>query len=71
MKAGVLFGQGTPPHASYLFKHALVQDAAYSTLLRDARRVLHARIGNALNVSLLMSLRASLSYWRVTTRKPD
>ena len=48
MKAGVLFGQGTPPHASYLFKHALVQDAAYSTLLRDARRVLHARIGNAL-----------------------
>jgi hypothetical protein len=32
--AGLLFRQGMPPHASYLFKHALVQDAAYSTLLR-------------------------------------
>jgi predicted ATPase len=30
--AGLLFRQGVPPHATYLFKHALVQDAAYSTL---------------------------------------
>ena len=36
--AGLLFRQGTPPHASYLFKHALVQDAAYSTLLREPTR---------------------------------
>ena len=36
--AGLLFRQGVPPHATYLFKHALVQDAAYGTLLRDARR---------------------------------
>ena len=42
--AGLLFRQGVPPHATYLFKHALVQDAAYGTLLRDARRALHARI---------------------------
>jgi predicted ATPase len=42
--AGLLFRQGMPPHASYLFKHALVQDAAYGTLLRDPRRALHARI---------------------------
>ena len=42
--AGLLFRQGVPPHATYLFKHALVQDAAYGTLLRDARRTLHARI---------------------------
>ena len=33
-----------PPHSSYLFKHALVQDAAYGTLLREPRRALHARI---------------------------
>ncbi len=46
--AGLLFRQGTPPHASYLFKHALVQDAAYSTLLREPRRVLHARIAEIL-----------------------
>ena len=42
--AGLLFRQGVPPHATYLFKHALVQDAAYSTLLREPRRALHARI---------------------------
>ena len=46
--AGLLFRQGVPPHASYLFKHALVQDAAYGTLLREPRRALHARIAEAL-----------------------
>jgi class 3 adenylate cyclase/predicted ATPase len=46
--AGLLFRQGTPPDASYLFKHALVQDAAYGTLLREPRRVLHARIAEIL-----------------------
>ena len=46
--AGLLFRQGVPPHASYLFKHALVQDAAYGTLLREQRRVLHARIAETL-----------------------
>jgi class 3 adenylate cyclase/predicted ATPase len=42
--AGLLFRRGVPPHASYLFKHALVQDAAYGTLLREPRQSLHARI---------------------------
>jgi predicted ATPase len=42
--AGLLFRQGVPPHASYVFKHALVRDAAYGTLLREPRRALHARI---------------------------
>jgi predicted ATPase len=46
--AGLLFRQGVPPHASYLFKHALVQDVAYDTLLREPRRALHARIAEAL-----------------------
>ena len=46
--AGLLFRQGTPPHASYLFKHALVQDAAYGTLLREPRRALHAHIADVL-----------------------
>src|SRR5262245_22620629 len=40
IQAGLLFRQGVPPHATYLFKHALVQDAAYSTLLREPRRAL-------------------------------
>jgi len=46
--AGLLFRQGIPPHATYLFKHALVQDAAYGTLLREPRRALHTRIAEAL-----------------------
>jgi predicted ATPase len=46
--AGLLFRQGVPPHSSYLFKHALVQDAAYGTLLREPRRALHARIAETL-----------------------
>jgi predicted ATPase len=46
--AGLLFRQGVPPHANYLFKHALVRDAAYSTLLREPRRALHARIAETL-----------------------
>jgi predicted ATPase len=48
MAASLLFRQGVPPHATYLFKHALVQDAAYGTLLREPRRGLHARIAEAL-----------------------
>ena len=49
VEAGLLFRQGVPPHATYLFKHALVQDAAYGTLLREPRRVLHARIAETLD----------------------
>ncbi len=46
--AGLLFRQGVPPHATYLFKHALLQDAAYGTLLREPRRALHTRIAETL-----------------------
>ncbi|MCA6119462.1 AAA family ATPase [Bradyrhizobium sp. WSM 1738] len=44
----LVFQHGTPPEAAYSFKHALVQDAAYSTLLRSDRQRLHARIADAL-----------------------
>jgi predicted ATPase len=40
--------RGTPPEAVYTFKHALVQDAAHDSLLRNARRQLHAQIADAL-----------------------
>src|SRR5262249_52750708 len=46
--AGLLFRRGMPPHATYLFKHALVQDAAYGALLREPRRTLHARIAETI-----------------------
>jgi len=48
VEAGLLFRQGVPPYASYLFKHALVRDAAYGTLLRANRHHLHASIANVL-----------------------
>ena len=48
VEAGLLFRQGVAPHATYLFKHALVQDAAYGTLLREPRRALHARIAEVI-----------------------
>ena len=46
--ARLLFCRGAAPHASYLFKHALVQDAAYGTLLRGRRQELHGRVAAAL-----------------------
>jgi class 3 adenylate cyclase/predicted ATPase len=47
-EAGLVFRRGTSPRASFMFKHALVQDAAYSTLLRSQRLESHARIAKAL-----------------------
>jgi predicted ATPase len=47
-EAGLVFHRGTPPHATYLFKHALVRDAAYGSLLRRRREELHARIAGML-----------------------
>jgi class 3 adenylate cyclase/tetratricopeptide (TPR) repeat protein len=46
--AELIYRRGTPPDAEYTFKHALVQDAAYSTLLRSRRQQLHAHIAAAL-----------------------
>jgi class 3 adenylate cyclase len=48
IEAGLLFRQGMAPHGTYLFKHALVRDAAYSTLLRGRRQELHNQIVSAL-----------------------
>ena len=44
----MVFQSGTPPEAIYTFKHALVQEAAYSSLLRSARQQLHGLIARAL-----------------------
>ena len=70
--AGLLFRQGVSTQATYLFKHALVQDAAYGTLLREPRRALHARIADALErqTSLILP-RTSLRFWRVTAPRLD
>jgi predicted ATPase len=48
IRAEVMFRRGTPPDAEYTFKHALVQDAAYDTLLRGRRQQIHSRIAATL-----------------------
>lgn len=44
----LVFRDGAPPEARYSFKHALVQDTAYESLLRSRRQVLHRRIAETL-----------------------
>ncbi|WP_043162570.1 adenylate/guanylate cyclase domain-containing protein [Bradyrhizobium sp. Ai1a-2] len=47
-QAELLLRRGTPPEASYSFKHALVQEAAYESLLKSRRQLLHKHIGDVL-----------------------
>jgi tetratricopeptide (TPR) repeat protein len=46
--AELIYRRGLPPEATYLFKHALVRDAAYESLLKERRRIIHTRILTAL-----------------------
>ena len=48
VEAGLVFQRGESPRSNFLFKHGLLRDAAYSTLLRGPRRALHARIAQAI-----------------------
>ena len=48
MAAEVIHGRGAPPEATYIFKHALVQDIAYASLLRGRKQRIHADIAKAL-----------------------
>jgi class 3 adenylate cyclase len=48
LRSELIFRRGVPPQATYVFKHALVQDAAYATLLRSNKRRLHARVAEVL-----------------------
>ena len=67
--AGLVFRRGSPPRAAYLFKHALVQDAAYSTLLRSQRQgSMRESAGPSKTISRKPEKR-SRKYWRITIRK--
>ncbi len=56
--SGLVFQRGGPPASEYLFKHALVQDTAYSTLLRGPRQALHRRIATAMEAQFPSVLEA-------------
>jgi tetratricopeptide (TPR) repeat protein len=47
-EAGLVYSRGTGPDATYIFKHALVQDAAYDGLLKSKRHELHAKLAQVL-----------------------
>src|SRR6202044_814041 len=47
-ESGLAFRRGTPPEAVYTFKHALVQDAAYDSLLKSGRHELHGKIARVI-----------------------
>ncbi len=61
VNAELVFARGEPPDATYVFKHALVQDAAYASLLRARRQQLHARIAKVLEEK----------YPEVAARRPE
>src|SRR5262245_16774898 len=46
--AELLYQRGRPPRSRYVFKHALIQDAAYASLLKSTRRQIHQRIAQVL-----------------------
>ena len=46
--SGLIFRRGEPPDATYQFKHALVQDAAYGSLVRSSLQQRHARVAEVL-----------------------
>ena len=48
MAAELIYARGSPPEATYVFKHALVQDTAYASLIRSRRQRVHADIAHAM-----------------------
>ena len=46
--AELIYQRGRPPRATYIFKHALIQDAAYASLLRSARQRAHQKAAQQL-----------------------
>lgn len=58
IQSELVFSLGETQHSLYSFKHALVRDAAYSTLLRNRRRQLHARIASVLEAQFADTVEA-------------
>src|SRR5438094_9971293 len=48
LDAELLYARGVPPDVHYVFKHALVQETAYGSLLKSRRRELHGRVAEVL-----------------------
>jgi class 3 adenylate cyclase len=55
VQSGLAATHGEPPHSTYIFKHALVQDAAYASLLRERRRTIHLHLAELLEKEIIRS----------------
>jgi predicted ATPase len=55
VEAEIVYQRGLPPHATYIFKHALIQDAAYQSLLKSTRQQYHQRIAQVLETQFTES----------------
>ena len=71
--AGLIHSRGVPPEAVYTFKHALIQDAAYATMLRPRRQRLHARIAQFLEADPVAAQRTPelLAHHHTEADQPD
>ena len=67
VEAEIVYQRGLPPQATYTFKHALIQDAAYESLLKSTRQQYHQRIAQVLEPSFPRPLRPSPNCWRIIT----
>ena len=67
--ADLIVEHGRPPNAVYSFRHALVQDAAYSSLLRDRRRALHLQVATDSSATKATWPRRSRSCWHTISPK--
>jgi class 3 adenylate cyclase/tetratricopeptide (TPR) repeat protein len=63
VRAGIIIAHGQAPFATYAFKHALVQDTAYASLLRDRRREIHLRLAEALEKDIGGAAEPQLIGW--------
>ena len=67
VEAELVYQRGVPPQATYMFKHALIQEAAYQSLLRSTRQQFHQRIAQVLEAQFPATWRPSRSWWPSTT----
>ena len=67
--AELLYPRGLPPHVTYMFKHALIQDAAYQSLLKSTRQQYHKEIAQVWKIDFPRPKRPNWSYWRIITRR--
>ena len=66
-RGGIAVPARLPPQATYLFKHALIQDAAYQSLLKSTRQQYHQRIAQVLEEQFPETARRSPNCWPITT----